>query len=393
MKTPSFIPFLRANTDEANFKSFYADAPFVRVNLDKKTLLGKLSPKQNLWLDIGLDGIANAYPLNPKSDWSAYLHRHGDISCLVDPAFLERPTRTKIEGPITAFLDDASKHNPAYLSVPQLPHEDGVKHNKINKLLTEITADWRKKQSSAQLILPVIFTNQAQLNTKSPRTKTIKFVHTLMVKYGIDAVWSVDCTLEDQLGTQNFERIRFTGIINFWDELHALASLELSISGPYWGLGLLLWARGLVTHFGIGLGSTYRYYLPGGGFSLNDPKARIGVESLRRWVSATANLATWLQNEQAKLPPGGPEQVEFQALAKNAGNYLDYEVAKRQVAQTYRKWIDKIMASPPNGRSVALYQDLSAAFVTGKMLHDLPDEVGYARRPERVAEQLMLNCL
>jgi hypothetical protein len=391
MTTPNFVPFLRANSDEPNFNSFYADAPFARVNLDKKTLLGKVPPTQKLWIDIGLDGVANAYPLNPKSEWSVYLNRHGDLSCLIDPAFLLRPARAKIEGVITAFFEDAAKHNPAYLSVPQLPHEDGVKHNKINKVLAEIAADWRKKQSSAQLILPVIFTSQSQLNTKSPRTKTIKFVHSLMVKYGIDAVWSVDSTLEDQLGTKNFERVRFPGIIGFWDELHALASPELSICGPYWGLGLVLWARGLVTHFGIGLGSTYRYYSPGG--FPNQPNARIAVESLRRWISATPGLAAWLQSEQVKLLPGGAERTEFQTLAKNASYYIDADVAKRQVAQVYRKWIDKIWASPPSGRSVALYQDLSAAFVTGKMLSDLPDEVGYARRPERVAEQLMLNCL
>ena len=392
MTTPDFVPFLRANTDETNFKSFYADAPFVRVCLDKKTLLGKLPPKQKLWLDIGLDGIANACPFDANSAWSVYMHRHGNLSCLVDPTFLAQPARAKIEEPITALIQDAAKHNPAYLSVPQLPHEDGVKHNKINKMLAEIAADWRKKQSSTQLILPVIFTNQAQLNTKSPRTKTLKFVHTLMVKHGIDAVWSVDSTLEDQLGTQNFERVRFTGIVDFWDELHALASPELTICGPYWGLGLVLWARGLVTHFGIGLGSTYRYYSPGAGIP-NKAKARIAVESLRRWISATPGLAEWLQSAQAKLPPGAPAQAEFQALAKSLPNYFDSEVAKRQITQGYRKWIDKIMASPPTGRSVALYQDLSAAFVTGKMLPDLPDEVGYARRPERVAEQLMLNCL
>lgn len=392
MTSPTFVPFLRSNSDEAHYSSFYADAPFVRVNLYNKTLLGKLSSKQKLWLDIGLDGIANAYPFDKESDWSLYLHRHGDLSCLVDPTFLARPTRDKIEGPITAFLQDAAKHSPAFLSVPQLPHEDGVKHNKVNKVLAEIAADWRESQDTTRLILPVILTNQAQLNTKSPRTKIIKFVHSVMVKHGIDAVWSVDSTLEDQLGTQNFERVRFTGIAAFWDELHALASPELTICGPYWGLGLVLWARGLVSHFGIGLGSTYRYYTPGAGIP-NKAKSRIYVESLRRWISATPGLASWLQNAQTKLPPNALAQLEFQALAKALPNYFDSQVSKRQITQGYRKWIDKIMSSPANGRSVALYQDLSAAFVTGRMLPDLPDEVGYARRPERVAEQLMLNCL
>ncbi|MBC7368549.1 MAG: hypothetical protein H7343_17355 [Undibacterium sp.] len=392
MISTSFVPFLRANSDESNFRAFYEDAPFVRACLDKKNLLGKLSAKQKLWIDIGLDGIANACPFDAESSWSKYLHQYGDLSCLVDPTFLTQPNRGTIEAPITAFLNEASKHNPTYLSVPQLPHEDGVKHNKINKLLAEIAADWRKNQNSTQLILPVIFTHQAQLNTKSPRTKTIKFIHGLMTKNGIDAVWAVDSTLEDQLGTQNFERVRFTGIIDFWDELRALASPKLTICGPYWGLGLVLWARGLVTHFGIGLGSTYRYYSPGTG-GPNKAKARVAVESLRRWISSTPGLGAWLQSAQAKLPPGSPAELEFQALGKLLPNYFDSEIAKRQVAQGYRKWIDKIMASPPSGRGVALYQDLSAAFVTGKMLPDLPDEAGYARRPERVAEQLMLNCL
>lgn len=183
------------------------------------------------------------------------------------------------------------------------------------------------------------------------------------------------------------ERIKYG-----WPTVSQVTSIFYTICGPYWGLGLVLWARGLVTHFGIGLGSTYRYYSPGAGVP-NKAKSRIYVESLRRWISATPGLATWLQNAQAKLPPGTPAHLEFQALAKALPNYFDSEVAKRQITQGYRKWIDKIMASPPNGRSVALYQDLSAAFVTGKMLPDLPDEIGYARRPERVAEQLMLNCL
>ncbi|MBI2517499.1 MAG: hypothetical protein HYV95_11390 [Opitutae bacterium] len=392
MTMPTFVPFLRSNSDETNFQSFYADAPFVRVNLDKKTLLGKLPSKQKLWLDIGLDGIANACRVDADPAWSAYMHRHGNLSCLVDPEFLAKPARAKIEGPITAFFQDAARYSPTYLTVPQLPHEDGVKYNKVNKLLAEIAADWRKKQSATRLILPVILTHQTQLNTKSPRTKTIKFIHSLMVKHGIDAVWSVDSTLEDQLGTQNFERVRFAGIVDFWNELHALASPELTICGPYWGLGLVLWARGLVSHFGIGLGSTYRYYTPGAGIP-NRARSRIYVESLRRWISATPGLAGWLQNAQTKLPPDASAQLEFQALAKALPNYFDSEVSKRQITQGYRKWIDKIMSSPANGRSVALYQDLSAAFVTGRMLPDLPDEVGYARRPERVAEQLMLNCL
>lgn len=390
MTTP-FVPFLRSNADEINFAAFYSDAPFVRVTLDKRPILSKVSPKYKLWIDLGLDGIANVSPADPGNNFSKYLHKHGDLSCLVDPNFLARPDRKQIENKIVALLQEASVYNPSYISVPQLPHAEGTKFNKVNRMLAEIAADWRRRQNSAQLILPVIFTNQAQLNTKAPRTQTIKFVHSLMVKLGIDAVWSVDSTLEDQLGTQNFERIRFKGVIDFWDELQAVAAPEISICGPYWGLGLVLWARGVVTHFGIGLGSTYRYYPPGG--MPHKANARVAIEPLRRWVNATPGLAGWLQAARLRLPAGSVDEAHLADLAKNFSLYTDAEVAKRQVAQVYRRWLDKIVASPLSGRGVALYQDLSAAFVTGKMLPDLPDETGFARHPERVAEQLMLNCL
>ena len=41
---------------------------------------------------------------------------------------------------------------------------------------------------------------------------------------------------------------------------------------------------------------------------------------------------------------------------------------------------------------MALFQDLSTAYALGKSLPDLEDE-GTGRRPEAIAEPLMLSCL
>jgi hypothetical protein len=184
---------------------------------------------------------------------------------------------------------------------------------------------------------------------------------------------------------------RFPGIIEFFRELKAAAHLETVVAGPYWGLGLVLWARGLVTHFGVGLGSAYRYHIPGG--MAHGPKTRIAPECLRRWVSSTADLQEWLVKSAAKLPNGSVEQQELRTLAAQYPALLDPRISKRQVAKSHRNWSQKIAAVAISGRAVAIFQDLSSAFVTGKALDNLPDEDGPGRRPELVAEQLMLNCL
>lgn len=387
-----FVPFIRGLSDEDIFNGHYTDAPFIRVGLDRGTRLTTLATaKRRLWIDVGLDGVESAFVPHGDKNWKAYINQFGDMSSFVDQTFLSKPDRKKIEPQISAMLSRAATHSPAYISVPQLPYEGRSSHNKINRVLADITADWRKNHQAIRLILPIILTGQQQLNGKTERNPIIKQVAGLTSKFGFDAVWSVDSSLEDQAGTGNFERLRFPGIIAFFEELRTAASPEMLVAGPYWGLGLVLWSRGLITHFGIGMGNSYRYHLPGG--VLMEPKARVAIGALRRWTSSSNALRDWFASEQAKLPPGSPEQNEFRTLQSQYPALLDSKITKKQVARTYRQWLDKIIAVAPAGRALALYQDLSAAFVTGKMLADLPDETGPSRRPDRVAEQLMLNCL
>lgn len=390
-----FIPFVRSNADESLAKEIYADAPLWRVSLERESSIKGMAHR-GLWIDLGIDGAQQAF-LQPQDKdwvqaWSKFVNRHGDLSCLVESRFLVKPDKKILLKPIRAALDQANSHHPAWISVPQLPHMDGVEHNKINKALFRITTDWHQAvHSKAKLILPVVFTHARQLKKKTDRNPKVKFIVSLLANSGVNAVWSVDSTLEDQSCASNLARERFPGVIDFFKELKAAAHLEMVVAGPYWGLGLLLWARGLVTHYGVGVGSAYRYHIPGG--MAHGPKTRVAPECLRRWVSSTADLQDWLLKSAAKLPVGSIEQQELKTLAGHFPALLDQRISRRQVAKSHRNWSQKIAAVATSGRAVALFQDLSSAFVTGKALDNLPDEEGPSRRPELVAEQLMLNCL
>jgi hypothetical protein len=390
MKTTlPFIPFIRANEDFDHVDSFYSDAPLCRVTLERPNFATKLTPKYSLWLDLAWDG-AQQPVVNPN--YQIYIHRHGSLACLANEEYLKSPQRTPLEGVLLKWLAEVVKASPYALSVPQLPHGDGVTNNKINKLLFAITLDWHQSLTHPpKLILPVILTNQRQLNKKTERNAKVNFVKSLVAKHSVEGLWITDQSIEDQQGTTNFEKERFPGIIDFFKEVRSACDVTTVIAGPFWGLGLLLWARGLASHFAIGLGSTYRYYLPGG--MANPPKSRVMLAPLRRWASSTSGLVDWLDESLGLLPANSPEHAELAELRKGYSGLLSRETAKRQVARCYRAWVDKIIKVPSAGRSVALFQDLSAAFVTGKALPDLPDESGPARNPERVAEQLMLNCL
>ncbi len=212
-----------------------------------------------------------------------------------------------------------------------------------------------------------------------------------MLRSGADGFWSVDSSLDDQKGTSNFEQ-RFASIVRFFEELSVASPCVFKIAGPYWGLNMVLWARCLATHFAIGIGSTFNYHITGGFFQ-NKASTRVAIAALRRWVLANNELELWLDEAAQKLAPGSIERCELEQLRKDIPQLLQGDSAKRQIASIYKDWITKIETVAPQGRALALYQDLSSAFVTGRNLKDLPSAEGTARRPERVAQQLMLNCL
>ena len=143
----------------------------------------------------------------------------------------------------------------------------------------------------------------------------------------------------------------------------------------------------------IGTGTAYRYYISGG--RLAKGKARVALPPLRRWAVADISLREWLNKALQELSPSDPAAKSFAKLSSRFQSLSSVAAARAQVANFYKKWFDKIAAADPKGRGLALYQDLSSAFVLGRQLRDvrLPASEAPGRDPARVAQQLMVNCL
>ena len=167
-------------------------------------------------------------------------------------------------------------------------------------------------------------------------------------------------------------------------------------------MNLIIWAKGFCDYPAVCLGTTYQYYLSGDPFRRKG-KSRIAIPPLKRWVVISPEFRDWVD---AALNSLDSKDKAFRTiknirsdlqdeLRKLRGNYnlLDEETTRRQIALFYKKWLDTIEKTPQVGRPLALYQDFSSAFVLGKQLPTLPPSSGYTRRPERVAEYFMLNCL
>jgi hypothetical protein len=118
-------------------------------------------------------------------------------------------------------------------------------------------------------------------------------------------------------------------------------------------------------------------------------KRRIALPPLRRWATVSPQLEAWLKH----LPKSDPGLEELRELIPQFSRFYVEDEARNQVARFYKRWFEKLESTQAPGRALALYQDFSTAYVLGKPLPDLPAEEGTARRPERVAEQFMLQCL
>jgi hypothetical protein len=333
---------------------------------------------------VSLQKITPAYATHVKK-FSGYDH-------IADPQFQEKPDPKIVQSFVNAALDACSAHSPDWLSVPQLPLMDDSSRNKINRLLAESSRRWKDERSfSGLFIVPAIFTNQRQINKKTERNKKLVQVLSCLAASGAGGVWVVDSSLNDQEGSGTFDK-RFLGLRQLHEELNKkLPDRTLTICGPYWGMNLVLWARELANLAAIGLGNAHKYNIPGA--SLSAGNVRIALTPLRRWAIVSHNLKTWLAEAIAKIPATDKAATELSAIEKDFSKLQVTANARLQVAKFYKSWFHKFATLPKSGRALALYQDLSSAYVLGATLDDLPAEEKTGRKPERVAQQLMLNCL
>lgn len=309
---------------------------------------------------------------------------------IADPNFAAKPNPKTVKEFVTEILDSCFKRKAAWITVPQLPIVGDSSRNRINRALAKATAAWRTSRSfSGKLILPLVFTHQTQINGKTQRNPKVVQAGRCYREAHADGFWVVDASLADDSGSKTLRNTRLPAVICLHQELNLEISSRIRIAGPYWGTNLVLWARELIDHPAIGVGGTYQYYLPGGQASF--PSARVALAPLRRRANV-AQIRTWLEKTAKIIGVHHPAHKEFEAIQKRLSLLSDQEIAREQVAKFYKEWLDVLAATPRQGRSLALFQDLSNAYALGRSLPEIPNE-GTSRRPESVIEPLMLNCL
>lgn len=384
------IPFVSSISDSRLVGKIYPDSAMTRIDLSYR-IKNEAPGIGRVWLDPAIDGL---HRLDDRSStWINYVSQFSHFDKIGDPSFQASPKKEIVKEFVFAVLDACMKFHPDWITVPQLPaSKSGTSRNRINRSLADATGEWRSMRSfPGTLILPLTIINQKQLRFKAERTQRIKAALSCFDRASANGIWAVDCSLNDGAGSQTFQK-RFPELISFHTELNAvLPNGAITIAGPYWGLSLVLWARGLIDYPAIGVGTGYQYFLSG--VIMRPPVSRVALPPLRRRVIVTPDLGDWLLQSLKRLSPEDDSHREFQKILGSLPQLQDMNTAKRQTANFYKHWFDQIAAHPTPGRALALYQDFSSAYVLGRTLGELSKTEGTARHPERPAEHFMLVCL
>ncbi|HUT87925.1 MAG TPA: hypothetical protein VMY37_00370 [Thermoguttaceae bacterium] len=354
--------------------------------------MSKLPDGLKLWIDPGVDGFHRPYADSLNREWKQHIRRFPGYRHIGDPAFHENPDLGRVEEFVFAVLAECTEFKPRAITIPQLPIVSDASRNKMNRALAAAAAKWRSNgKYDGWMILPAVFTDQSQVNLKTARNRKRDVIRSCYEKSEASGLWAVDSTLQDQAGSATFRNRRFPGLVAFHEEIiEHLPEGGITIAGPYWGMNLVLWVKGLCRFPAIGVGAGYQYHLAGG--RAQQAKVRLALPPLRRW-SRVGGLRDWLKDALKQIDKSDSAYADFAHLLDNFTTLGDKQVSREQIARFYKGWFDEIEAAPKAGRALALYQMLSSAYVLGKALPSLPSSEKTARRPERVAEYLMLNCL
>lgn len=398
------IPFVNGPGDCDLVSAHYSDSKVVRIPLENaKKLIPRLPEGVCVWVDAGVDGFHQPYADSPNVAWKKHMKRFSGYTQIGSSAFHEKPDSGKIDEFVYAVLDACVdlknelkdyNFNVSAITIPQLPIVSGTSRNKINRVLAMAAGKWRtEKKYRGKMFLPAVFTDQKQLNMKTDRNKKRDVLMACYYKSEADGLWSVDCSLQDQAGSPTFRNKRFPGILAFHEEItDSLPDKAITIAGPYWGMNLVLWVKDLCRFPAIGVGGAYQYHISGG--YQRKANLRLALPPLCRWACVGLAFRSWLNTAMKKI---SMNEAAYADIAYLRDNYTalanDKQLSRDQIAKFYKKWFNEIEASPDAGRALALYQMLSSAYILGKTLPNLPANEGTARRPERVAEYLMLNCL
>ena len=438
----SLIPFVASKEDRALAAELHGDSEVFRVPLHRLGRGSMASGNVPLWIDPCVDGyhhllkegdpwwdheerdraaadeakrrhkgaagkkrpktaeekLCAAQERRQRDPWRKHLKSYADCRVLAEATAVEGkgPTenRDRIEAFVSAVMDSCIEHAPAWLSVPQLPYVQGNHRNKINRELASAVATWRAGVDNAsKLILPVVLTGRKLYQYKSERDSKIKTIADCYKRCSADGVWVVDSELRDQDGARS-QTDRFGELVQFHEELNdELPGSPYRVAGPYWGMNLVLWARGLVDFPAIGVGKAYQYHVSGG--LSHGALVRIALPPLRRWApvggAGGSDLRNWLDEALGVLSHSDDGHGALRTIRNDYGKLASREAAQRQIAAFYKEWFNATRDA--GERAVALFQALSAAYVLGKRLPNLPTIKDMGREPGEIARQFMLNCL
>lgn len=384
------IPFVTSSQTMRLVRSLYADSSFVRLSLDVAEKLATPSKSVRLWIDPGVDGLHDLATRSPDSAWYKLIKSTPGFASLSRPNFISKPDVGVVETFITSILDRCAKQNPSWITVPQLPVVNDSERNKLNREFAKATGKWKSSNRFAgRLIFPLIFTHQDQTKGKTQRNPKLHQAHRCYHESQADGLWTVETSLMEESGSATLRNKRFKATIELHEQINDVIPSRIRVAGPYWGMNLVLWARGLVDYPAIGVGGSYQYYLPGG--HAKAPNARVAIAPLRRRVNVP-QLGSWLAKSLKIIGSAHPDFAELERIQKQLHLLRNQDPARDQVAAFYKRWFDTLAAVSGPGRSLGLFQDLSRAFALGRSLPDFANE-GAARSADSVVEPLMVNCL
>jgi len=390
-----YIAFVNSDHDLQRCVRYYSDVEAIRVSLRRWKPQWSRAINTNIWIDPGLDG----YDLILKGkrvfdEWKDYAKQFDSQCLLADTAFLKKPVREAVRTIVFKVLGDCLTKGPDWITVPLLPVAGDSSRNRVSRELSKASGQWKsERRFQGKLILPLIFTRPDQLKGRTQWRKTLALIQKCYSDADASAIWVVDSELSDQKCSKAFAT-RFEALVRFHEDLReTLPRGAKVIAGPYWGMNLVLWARGLCDHPAVSMGTGYSYMISGT-FAPRRAKSHVALLPLRRWAIVSPELKSWLIEALSRLSPDDSARQPLLKLSQaiDACMRTD-EAARNQVAGTYKEWLDKIQGIAPEGRMLSLYQDLSSAYVLGKQLPKLPPSEAPGRDAGKVAEQLMLRCL
>ena len=169
------------------------------------------------------------------------------------------------------------------MTIPQLPIVTDSSRNKINAALAKATGKWKSKHTSfgGKLILPLIFTDQDQVNGKQHAIQRYHWLRNIMRMPRLMVFGLSIKPLPMIAVLRRFEIPVSLELMDLHSELNEKIPSRIRIAGPYWGLNLVLWARGLIDYPAIGVGNSYQYFLAGS-FSKR-------LQFSRHWTSSSSS--------------------------------------------------------------------------------------------------------